>query len=230
MISVTANIDAVRSRIRDAAQRFGRDPAHITLVAVAKRHPASAVRTLAEAGHRDFAESYAQEAQSKLAELEDLSLCWHFIGRLQRNKTAAVAEQFDWVHSVDRLVIGERLSAQRPDDGRPPLQVCLQVDFTGEGGRNGVPPKALPELAEQVAALPRLTLRGLMTLPPQEQEFDRQRAHFRRLADLQNQLIAQGHALDVLSAGMSGDLEAAIAEGATHVRIGTAIFGPRPDA
>ncbi|MEO0422437.1 MAG: YggS family pyridoxal phosphate-dependent enzyme [Pseudomonadota bacterium] len=228
MTEVTANLDAVHERIRTAAERYGRDPASITLIAVAKRHPPQAVRALAAVGHRHIAESYAQEAQDKLDALGDLSLCWHFIGRLQRNKTAAVAERFDWVHSVDRAVIADRLSAQRPDDDRPPLQVCLQVDFTGQDGRNGVPPEQLGALAEHVASLPRLALRGLMTLPPAEREEARQREHFRQLHLLQRQLNDTGHHLDVLSAGMSGDLEAAIAEGATHVRIGTAIFGPRP--
>ncbi|MEM9387169.1 MAG: YggS family pyridoxal phosphate-dependent enzyme [Pseudomonadota bacterium] len=228
MTEVTANLDVVLERIRRAAERYGRDPSGITLIAVAKRHPAEAVRALARVGHRHIAESYAQEAEEKLDALGDLPLCWHFIGRLQRNKTAAVAERFDWVHSVDRQVIADRLSAQRPHDGRPPLQVCLQVDFTGQDGRNGAPPEHLPALAEHVASLPQLALRGLMTLPPPETSEERQREHFRHLHRLQRQLNDAGHALDVLSAGMSGDLEAAIAEGATHVRIGTAIFGPRP--
>lgn len=228
MIDVTANLAAVRERIAGAAARFGRDPGTITLVAVAKRHPAAAVRALAaQAGQRHFGESYAQEAGSKLEALQDLDLTWHFIGRLQRNKTAEVAERFDWVHSVDRAVIAERLSSRRPAD-RAPLQVCLQVDFTGSEARGGVAPEALPGLAEHVAALPRLALRGLMTLPPPETDFARQREHFQRLARCLQQLRDAGHAgLDVMSAGMSGDLEAAIAEGATHVRIGTAIFGPR---
>ncbi|MEO0971479.1 MAG: YggS family pyridoxal phosphate-dependent enzyme [Pseudomonadota bacterium] len=229
MTSVTANLEQVWSRIHRAAQRVGRDPAQITLVAVAKRHPASAIRALAAAGHVDFAESYAQEADTKLRTLDDLGhLRWHFIGRLQRNKTAMVAQRFDWVHGIDRAVLAERLSAQRPSD-RGPLQVCLQVDFTGgQEGRSGVAPQSLPALAEQVASLPQLHLRGLMTLPPPESEFERQREHFRHLEELRQELNHRGFGLDVLSAGMSGDLEAAVAEGATHVRIGTALFGARP--
>lgn len=229
MTGITGNLAAVRQRMEAAAARFGRATEDITLVAVAKRHPAEAIRALAAAGQRHFAESYAQEAQSKLATLDDLDVTWHFIGALQRNKTAFVAERFDWVHSLDRSVIADRLAAQRPAD-RPPLQVCLQVDFTGNEGRAGVPPDALLPLAEHVAGLEGLALRGLMTLPPQETDFERQREHFRRLAGCLAQLRQHGLAVDVMSAGMSDDLEAAIAEGATHVRIGTALFGPRDRA
>jgi pyridoxal phosphate enzyme (YggS family) len=151
---------------------------------------------------------------------------WHFIGRLQANKTRGVAERFDWVHSVDRLRIAERLASQRPC-GLPPLQVCLQIDLTGAEQRAGATPEEAPALAQQIATLPQLTLRGLMCLPPPEQQFERQREHFRALRQLRDRIRADGLALDVLSAGMSGDLEAAIAEGATCVRVGTAIFGPR---
>jgi pyridoxal phosphate enzyme (YggS family) len=228
MTGITGNLQRVRERVRTAAARCGRSADEICIIAVAKRHPADAVREAAAAGQHDIGESYFQEAETKIAALEDLAdrLTWHFIGRLQGNKTRGVAEQFDWVHSVDRLRVAERLSAQRPGH-LPPLQVCLQIDLTGRDERAGAPPAAAAELAHAIAALPALRLRGLMCLPPPEDDFDRQRAHFRHLREIRDALNAEGLALDVLSAGMSGDLEAAIAEGATHVRVGTAIFGPR---
>jgi pyridoxal phosphate enzyme (YggS family) len=226
---VTGNLQQVRDRVAAAARRFGRDPEEVHIVAVAKRHPVSAIREAVAAGQHDIAESYYQEAADKIDALADLSpsLTWHFIGRLQANKTRGVAEHFAWVHSVDRLRIAQRLSAQRPA-GLAPLQICLQVDLSGRDDRAGAAPESIAALAPAIAALPGLTLRGLMCLPPPETRFDRQRAHFRHLRELRDALVADGLPLDVLSAGMSGDLEAAIAEGATHVRVGTAVFGPRP--
>jgi pyridoxal phosphate enzyme (YggS family) len=225
MTSVTHKLDEIRARVTAAARAHGRDPAAVQIVAVSKGQPAAAIRAAFAAGQRDFGENYVQEAAGKMSELPDLPLVWHFIGRLQSNKTRFVAERCDWCHTVDRESVAERLSRQRPYHA-PPLQVCIQVEL-GDSGHGGVPGGQLPALAARVAALPRLRLRGLMGMPPPETELERQRAHFRRLREYQEQLNAAGFALDVLSAGMSGDLEAAIAEGATLVRIGTAIFGPR---
>jgi pyridoxal phosphate enzyme (YggS family) len=192
---------------------------------VSKGQAADALRAAFAAGQRDFGENYVQEATAKMEELSDLPIVWHFIGRLQSNKTRFVAERCDWCHTVDRGIVAERLSRQRPYHA-PPLQVCIQVEVGG-AGHGGVSGEELPALAARVAALPRLRLRGLMCMPPPETELERQREHFRRLREYQEQLNGAGFELDVLSAGMSGDLEAAIAEGATFVRIGTAIFGPR---
>ena len=219
-------LQQLRARIEWAARAAGRDPASVTPVGVSKAQPASAVRELAEAGLADFGENYVQEALGKLDALADLPLTWHFIGPLQSNKTRAVAERFQWVHSVDRLRIARRLSEQRPHHA-PPLQVCLQVDLADEATKSGVPPDELASLAGEVAGLPRLRLRGLMCVPPVEQDPARQRHWFRELRRLLESLNAAGHALDTLSMGMSGDFELAISEGATHVRVGTALFGPR---
>lgn len=219
-------LQQLRSRIERAARAAGRDPASVTPVGVSKAQPASAVRELAEAGLADFGENYVQEALGKLDALADLPLTWHFIGPLQSNKTRAVAERFQWVHSVDRLRIARRLSEQRPHHA-PPLQVCLQVDLADEATKSGVPPDELASLAGEVAGLPGLRLRGLMCVPPVEQDPARQRHWFRELRRLLESLNAAGHALDTLSMGMSGDFELAISEGATHVRVGTALFGPR---
>jgi len=226
MTSVTPKLADVRARVTGAARRFGRDPAGIHVLAVSKGQTAAAIRAAFAGGQRDFGENYVQEAAAKMTELADLPLTWHFIGRLQANKTRFVAERCDWCHTVDRRSVAERLSRQRPYHA-PPLQVCIQVQVADTADRAGVTPSELPRLAAEVAALPRLRLRGLMCMPPVETEFERQRMHFRRLRECQHALIASGLALDVLSAGMSADLEAAVAEGATHLRIGTAIFGPR---
>ena len=197
------------------------------LLAVSKLQPASAVAELARAGQRAFGENYVQELESKCAELASLTdIEWHFIGPLQGNKTRLVAENFAWVHSLDRLKIAERLSAQRPTH-LPPLQVCLQVNVSGEESKSGVEPDAALALAQQIAALPRLKLRGLMCIPEPTDDFAEQCAAFRRLQQRFTQLKDSGLPLDTLSMGMSHDLEAAIAEGATLVRIGTAIFGER---
>jgi pyridoxal phosphate enzyme (YggS family) len=197
------------------------------LVAISKGHPASALRTVAGFGQRDFGENYLQEALPKIEALADLSLTWHFTGQLQGNKTRTVAEHFQWVHTLDRERIAVRLNDQRPHYA-PLLNVCLQVSLEDEPGKGGVPPEQLLELAQSVAKLPKLKLRGLMCIPPPRDTFDEQRAAFEQLAACQRRLVAAGFELDTLSMGMSADLEAAVAAGATWVRIGTAIFGLRP--
>lgn len=205
----------------------GRSADAVTLVGVAKTHPAASVRVAVEAGLRHVGESYVQEALPKIAALADLPVVWHFVGRLQANKTAAVAASFAWVHAVDRLRIAERLNAQRPAD-MPPLACCIEVNLSGEESKGGVTPEALPALAAAMAAMPRLRLRGLMVLPAPSDDPDLQREPFARLRGLLEDLRHEHPQLDTLSMGMSGDMEAAIAEGATLVRIGTALFGSRP--
>ncbi len=221
-----AGFEAVRARIAVAARRAGRDPADIRLLAVGKQQPVEAVRALAALGQAEFGENYVQEAVAKIDALRGRPLTWHFIGQLQANKTRDVAERCQWVHTVDRLRIAERLSAQRPHHA-PPLEVLLQVKLADEATKGGVDPGELPALAAAVERLPRLRLRGLMCLPPETIGEDEQRRPFRRLRELLDALNAAGHALDTLSMGMSGDLEAAVLEGATIVRVGTALFGPR---
>jgi PLP dependent protein len=222
----TLHVNYVRSRIRQAATAAGRDPASVTLVAVTKAQTAESIRLAATAGVTDFGENYLQEALPKMDLLADLPLRWHFIGALQSNKTRQVAERFDWVHSVDRLNIAHRLSAQRPFHSAP-LNLCIQVALVPEPSKGGVEPAALGELAAGIARLPRVILRGLMCVPPPQTEVAAERAVFARLRLLLEDLNAGGLKLDTLSMGMSGDFEAAIAEGATLVRIGTAIFGDR---
>jgi pyridoxal phosphate enzyme (YggS family) len=214
-------------RIASAATRWGRLCDSIGLVAISKGHPESALRTVAGFGQRDFGENYLQEALPKIAALADLSLTWHFTGQLQGNKTRTVAEHFSWVHTLDRERIAVRLNEQRPHYA-PPLNVCLQVRLIDEPGKGGVPPEQVLALAQSVAKLPKLKLRGLMCIPPPRETFEEQRALFEQLAACQRRLVDAGFALDTLSMGMSADLEAAIAAGATWVRIGTAIFGERP--
>lgn len=226
MENVARNLAAVYARVEAAAGRAGRDPGEIRLLAVSKMQPAGALAEAWEAGQRDFGENYLQEALPKLEALADRDVRWHFIGGLQSNKTRAVAERFDWVHTVDRESIARRLSEQRPA-GLPPLHICLQVNVSGEGSKGGVAPERLPELAAAVAGLPRIRLRGLMAIPAPAQDPEAQRVPFRRLRELMQVLNARGHRLDSLSMGMSDDLEAAVAEGATIIRIGTAIFGAR---
>ncbi len=221
-----ANVDAVRHRISTAALAAGRPPGSVTLIGVSKGQPVERVAAARDAGLTDFGENYVQEALAKIAAVPRAGLSWHFIGQLQTNKTRVVAEQFDWVHTVDRLKIAERLSAQRPFHG-PPLAVCLQVKLADEAVKGGASPAELPALARAVAALPRLALRGLMCVPPESDDLAVQRGYFARLRELAESLRRQGLALDALSMGMSADLEAAVLEGATHVRIGTALFGPR---
>lgn len=226
MTSISANMQAVRDRIAAAARAAGRDPAAVALLAVSKTWPAAAVRDAAACGQRAFGENYVQEGVAKVEALRELDLEWHFIGPLQSNKTRAVAAHFAWVHGIDRLKIAERLSAQR-DVHLPPLNVCLQVNVSGEASKSGVAPDEVAALARAVADLPRLRLRGLMCVPEPTDDPVRQRAAFAVLRGLRERLATEGLALDTLSMGMSHDLEAAIAEGATVVRVGTAIFGTR---
>lgn len=226
MASIAQNLAAVRVRIAAAAEAAGRDPADIRLLAVSKGQPAGAVEAAWAAGQTEFGENYLQEALPKLAALSGRGLSWHFIGPLQTNKTRAIATHFDWLHSVDRRQLAERLSAQRPAE-LPPLNICLQVNVSGEASKSGVSAGELSKLADAVSGLPHLTLRGLMAIPAPAGDLQAQRAPFRRLRELHDELRARGHALDTLSMGMSHDLEAAVAEGATLVRIGTAVFGPR---
>lgn len=228
MASIADNLQQVGARIRAACDAAHRPVQSVTLLAVSKTFPPAAVRDAHATGQRAFGENYVQEALDKIAALADLraGLEWHLIGPLQSNKTRDVAEAFDWVHSVDRPKIAERLSAQRPA-GLPPLNVCLQVNISGQASKSGVPPEQVLGLARTVAAMPGLRLRGLMTIPEPAVALEAQRVPHRALKGLFDQLNAQGLGLDTLSMGMSADLEAAVLEGATMVRIGTAIFGSR---
>ena len=223
MSTIADNIGLVSQRIRAAADAVQRDASSIHLLAVSKTKPAQAVREAYAAGLLEFGENYLQEALGKQAELTDLPLSWHFIGPIQSNKTRAIAEHFAWVHSVDRLKIAQRLSEQRPAD-LPPLNICIQVNVSGEASKSGCTPADLPALATAISALPRLKLRGLMAIPEPTEDRAEQDAAFATVRDLQASLNL---ALDTLSMGMSHDLESAIAQGATWVRIGTALFGAR---
>ena len=228
MTSVAHNLSATNARIAAACSACGRPADAVRLLAVTKTQPAEVVRAAAEAGQRAFGENYVQEALAKIEVLADWRdrLEWHLIGPLQSNKTRPVAEAFDWVQSVDRLKIAERLSEQRPPQ-LPPLQVCLQVNISSEASKSGVAPADVPALARAVAALPRLKLRGLMAIPEPADDPAAQRVPHRALRALFDALNAEGLGLDTLSMGMSADLEAAVAEGATLVRVGTALFGAR---
>ena len=226
--SIASNLQSVHQRIAAACAAGGRSAGSVQLLAVSKTFPAEAVREACAAGQRAFGENYVQEGLAKITELTDLrsQLEWHLIGPLQSNKTRDVAGVFDWVHSVDRLKIAERLSAQRPAD-LPPLQVCLQVNISGEPSKSGLLPADVAAVAAAVAALPRLVLRGLMAIPEPVADLQAQRAPHRALRELMAAVNATGLALDTLSMGMSADLEAAVLEGATQVRVGSAIFGGR---
>lgn len=226
MGTIAAALQAVHGRIAAACAEAGRDPQSVALLAVSKTFPATAIREAWAAGQRAFGESYVQEALTKQAELVDLAIEWHYIGPLQRNKTRHVAEHFTWVHGIDRADIADRLARQRPEC-LPSLQVCVQVNLGGESSKRGVSPREALALARRVAELPRLRLRGFMTIPPPSDDPQTQRTHFRVLADVLREARERGLAVDTLSMGMSHDLEAAIAEGATIVRVGTAIFGVR---
>ena len=223
MSTIAGNIARVEARIRAAALAVQRDVTSIHLLAVSKTKPAGALREAHAAGIRDFGENYLQEARAKQVELADLPLCWHFIGPIQSNKTRDIAEHFAWVHSVDRLKIAQRLSEQRPAD-LPPLNICIQVNVSGEASKSGCTPTDLPALAAAINALPRLKLRGLMAIPEPTEDRAEQDAAFAAVRTLQESL---NMGLDTLSMGMSHDLESAIAQGATWVRIGTALFGAR---
>lgn len=223
-----AALQTVRARVAQAAAAAGRSPDSVRLLAVSKLQPVSMIRQAAAAGQAEFGENYVQEGCDKAAALADVpGLAWHFIGQLQGNKTRDVAEHFDWVHTIDRSRVAERLNAQRPAH-LPPLQALLQVRLADEPGKGGVAPDDVPALAAMVAALPRLRLRGLMCIPPPVADPALQRRPFRQLRESLLALQAAGFDVDTLSMGMSDDLEAAILEGATIVRVGTAIFGPRP--
>ena len=226
MTTIPGNLQHVRARIATACQRAGRGVEEVTLLAVSKTFGADAVRAAAAAGQRAFGENYIQEGVEKIAALRDLGLTWHCIGPIQSNKTRLVAEHLDWVHTVDRLKIAERLSAQRPAD-RPPLNVCIQVNIDGGANKSGVAPGDALALARAVAALPQLKLRGLMSIPEIAPDFEAARELHASARALFDQLNADGLGLDTLSMGMSDDLEAAIAAGSTMVRVGTAIFGSR---
>ncbi len=226
MSAIADNLQAVQARISNAAAAVGRSPESVRLLAVSKTWPLACVLDAAEAGQRAFGENYVQEGIEKIAAVSGRNLEWHFIGPLQSNKTKPVAEHFDWVHSIDRLKIAERLSAQRPAY-LAPLQVCVQINVSGEASKSGCAPDEALALCRAVAALPGLQLRGLMAIPEPTDDLQAQRIPFRKLRELREQICAAGLPLDTLSMGMSHDLEAAVAEGATIVRIGTAIFGER---
>ncbi len=220
------NITKLLERVRACSQKSQFQNSDILVLAVSKTRPAEVVRAAYECGLSHFGENYLQEGLGKIAALRDLPLTWHFIGPIQSNKTRDIAAHFDWVHSVDREKIARRLNDQRPTE-LPPLQVCLQVNISGEASKSGVPPAQLPALAAAVADLPQLRLRGLMAIPAAAQDPADQRAAFAAVRELAAGLAQRVPGMDTLSMGMSGDLEAAIAEGATVVRVGTAIFGPR---
>lgn len=226
MNAVSERLERLRARIAAAAEAAGRDPRSICLIGVSKLQPVAAIAEALDAGLEDVGENFVQEALQKMDVLRGRTATWHFIGALQSNKARDVAQCFDWVHSVDRVKIARRLAAQRRDPAVP-LNVCIQVRLGEEATKSGVPEHELDALAREISILPGLTLKGLMCVPPPETERRRQRRWFRRLRELREGLADQGHALDTLSMGMSADLEAAIAEGATHVRVGTALFGPR---
>ena len=226
MQNIAQNLTRVRSDLEAMAVRYGRTAASITLLAVSKSQTLEAIRATAACGQRDFAENYLQEALVKMEHLADQPLTWHFIGPVQSNKTQPIARHFHWVHSVDREKTARRLAEARAQHATP-LNICLQVNISGEATKAGAAPEAVPDLARCIAALPGLQLRGLMALPEPTSEFSAQRAGFRRLHNLFTDLRNSGFDLDTLSMGTTSDLEAAIAEGATLVRIGTGIFGAR---
>jgi hypothetical protein len=230
MSAIRENLQAVRQRMSEAADNAQRDPCSVVLLAVSKTFDADTVIDAAGSGQLAFGENYLQEALDKMATIRaarpDLQLEWHFIGPIQSNKTRPIAEHFDWVHSVDREKIAQRLSDQRPVD-MPPLNICLQVNISGEASKSGVMPGDAIAVAKAIAALPRIRLRGLMAIPEPEENPVQQRMPFRQMHDLFNRMRADGLPLDTLSMGMSDDMDAAIAEGATIVRIGSAIFGNR---
>lgn len=230
MSVIAQNLQAVQMRIAQAARAVSREPHEVSLLAVSKTFGAAEVAAAVAAGQTAFGENYLQEALDKMAALHsmlpDTAIAWHFIGPIQSNKTRPIAEHFDWVHSVDREKIAQRLSDQRPDH-LPPLNVCVQVNVSHEASKSGAAAEEAAAIARAVAAMPRLRLRGLMAIPEPTEDVAQQRAAFRQLRELYEILRAEGLSLDTLSMGMSGDLEAAVAEGATIVRVGTAIFGRR---
>ncbi len=228
MATIADKLQLVRTRINQACSDVGRQSDSVRLLAVTKTFPAATVREAFHAGQRSFGENYVQEGLDKIAELADLrkQIEWHLIGPLQSNKTRVVAEHFDWVQSVDRLKIAQRLSEQRPSD-LPDLQVCIQVNTSGEASKSGVAPAEALDLARAVAALPRLRLRGVMGLPAPSDDPEIQKSALREIRHIYESLILQGIPLDTLSMGMSHDLEAAVSEGSSMLRVGTALFGQR---
>jgi hypothetical protein len=228
--ALSARTQQVIQRVQAAEKRFDRKAGSVQILPVSKTRPPEDIEQVAQAGFTEFGENYVQEAQEKISALASMNLHWHFIGPIQSNKTHAIATLFQWVHSVDREKIARRLNDQRPDD-LPPLNVCLQVNISGEESKSGIQPSALPELASTILGLPRLRLRGLMVIPASSPDFEQQRQVFKATHEifdsLKRALDTAGTTLDTLSMGMSNDLEAAIAEGSTLVRIGTDIFGPR---
>lgn len=226
MTTIATQLQTVHARIAAACLAAGRDPRDVRLLAVSKTFGPEAVAEAYAAGQAAFGENYIQEAVEKMAALSHLPLEWHCIGPIQSNKTRLLAENFAWVHGVDREKIAQRLSEQRPN-GMVPLNVCIQVNVSGEASKGGVPPEQVEPLARTIAALPRINLRGLMAIPEPTDDVALQRARFRQVRELKDRLAARGLALDTLSMGMSGDMEAAIMEGATMVRVGSAIFGER---
>ncbi len=224
--TIKDNLQTTLSRIRDASLLYGRSPSEVQLLVVSKAQTAEKLRHVYAAGQHDFGENYLQEAMGKLAQLNDCQIVWHFIGSIQSNKTKLIAENFSWVHSVDRLKIAQRLNEARRSS-LSPLNICLQVNISNENSKSGLSLTELPEVAAQIKQLPHVRLRGLMALPAPSTNFDAQRENFAGLRHVFNELNQQGLKLDTLSMGMSNDLEAAIAEGATIVRVGSAIFGPR---
>ncbi|MGZ8155821.1 MAG: YggS family pyridoxal phosphate-dependent enzyme [Burkholderiales bacterium] len=226
MTTIASNLQAVHDRIRRTAHACDRDPAQIRLLAVSKTFPASCIEEACAAGQRAFGESYVQEGVRKITQLAALGCEWHFIGPIQSNKTRLIAEHFQWVHGIDREKIAARLSDARPAH-LPPLEVCIQVNVSGETSKSGVEPGGERALARAISAMPRLRLRGLMAIPEPTPDERLQCKRFALLREVKDALNAEGFGLDTLSMGMSDDMEAAIFEGATIVRVGTAIFGPR---
>ncbi|MFT4650898.1 MAG: pyridoxal phosphate enzyme (YggS family) [Polaribacter sp.] len=226
MQNIENNIIQTQGQIDRAADRYQRLSSHIGLLAVSKRKPSTDIREAYRCGQREFGENYLQEAQQKIQDLADLDICWHFIGAIQSNKTRVIAEHFDWVHCVDRLKIAQRLSEQRPAS-LPPLNICIQVNVDLEESKAGIPLEQVPALSQQIALLPNVRLRGLMSIPAPSADVESQRKPFAKLRQAFEQMQNSGIACDTLSMGMSHDIEAAIAEGSTLVRIGTAIFGER---
>jgi pyridoxal phosphate enzyme (YggS family) len=226
MHNIEKNLAHIRQQIEQAAKEYNRDSDNISLLAVSKKKPAVDLRSAYDCGQRDFGENFLQEAQVKIGELSDLEIVWHFIGPVQSNKTRALAESFDWVHCVDRLKIAQRLSDQRPDS-MPPINICIQVNIDLEASKSGVAVGDIFELAQAINRLPRIRFRGLMAIPAQQSDFKNQRKPFAKLRQVLEDLQQRGFDCDTLSMGMSHDMQAAIAEGSTLVRIGTAIFGER---
>ena len=225
-MTIAYNLEQVLQRIAKSVKKFRNNGDDVQLVAVSKTKPVEAIRMAWEQGQKVFGESYVQEAVDKIEQLNNCDIEWHFIGPIQSNKTSAIARHFNWCQSVDRSKIARRLSSQRPDE-LPPLNICIQLNISSEPSKSGTDLEALWPLAEEIAALPNLTLRGLMTIPERQPDFEQQRKVFAAMHDIYNELKNRFDTVDTLSMGMSNDLEAAIAEGSTMVRIGTDIFGAR---